>query len=141
MDINFVSRDDSHFEPELYIKILIAICKADKNNGHPEYAYVRTQAKALSIDFDKFWKTVDKTFSIKQIKVSRLTALIIIKDCLQLATLDRNLSLGEKERIYTYAKTFNIPRFDVDYLEKWLCECRILQEKWDKLLSHTHIQL
>ena len=135
MEINFVDLDNEDFDPELYIKILIAVAKADKNNGPKEFAYVENQANRLGIDFAAVWDTTEKTFSISEIKVSRLTAMVIIKDCILLASMDKNFSLAEREKVYTYAEKLDIPRSDVDYIVEWLDDYNILEKKWDRLIS------
>ena len=135
MEINFVDLDNEDFDSELYIKILIAVAKADKNNGPNEFAYVENQANRLGIDFAAVWDTTEKTFSISEIKVSRLTAMVIIKDCILLASMDKNFSLAEREKVYTYAEKLDIPRSDVDYIVEWLDDYNILEKKWDRLIS------
>ena len=47
MDFTFVDGDSKDFDSETYIKILIAIAKADKDNGPREFEYVRKQAQRL----------------------------------------------------------------------------------------------
>ncbi|UCF89743.1 MAG: hypothetical protein JSW39_15690 [Desulfobacterales bacterium] len=135
MEINFVDADTKDFDPELYIQILIAITKADRFNGAPEIRYVQNQAERLSLDFAKFWKTTDKTFAIEGSKVSRQTALVVLKDCIMLASLDKNFSLAEREKVYGYAEKLDIPRSDVDYLEKWLKAYTQLHEKWNSFVA------
>jgi hypothetical protein len=135
MDVNFVDADTKDFDPKLYIKILIAIAKADRFNGPPEIAYVKKQAALLSLDFAQFWNTTEKDFSIDKLRISRVTALVILKDCILLASLDGRYSLAEKEKVYIYAEKLDIPRSDVDYLEKWLNACNLLYGKWQKFVS------
>jgi hypothetical protein len=112
----------------------VAITKADRNNGVPEIRYVKNQADRLGIDFHELWQATDKSFSIDRLKVSRLTALVILKDCIVLATLDRSYSLPEKEKVYTYAEKLDIPRSDVDRVEEWLKEYNRLHERWHQLV-------
>jgi hypothetical protein len=52
--------------------------------------------------------------------------------------MDRNFSLPEREKVYTFAAKLDISRNDVDYLEKCLKEYRALCEKWDGLLAGTY---
>jgi hypothetical protein len=134
MDINFADVNNEDFDPELYIKILIVITKADRNNGAPEIEYIKTKANSLGLDFNKLWNTTDKKFSISRLKVSRFTAFVILKDCIMLANLDKSYSLSEKEKVYTYAQKLDIPRSDVHDIEKWLDEYNVLLHKWDKLV-------
>lgn len=142
MDIHFNDPSANDFDPEHYIKVLITIAKADRFNGSPEYDYVRCQAERIGVDFDNLWQTVDKGFSIRATKVSRLTALTILKDCIYLASMDQNFSLPEKERVYAYAQMLDIPRTDVDLLEEWLEKVRDLQRKWEKLVSgHNYLDM
>jgi hypothetical protein len=129
MDVN-----QEGFDSELYIKILIAITKADKNNGAPEIDFVKSKALALGIDFDKLWQTTDKTFSIQKAKVSRLTAFVILKDCIMLASLDQNYTLDEKERVFAYAEKLDIPRSDVHEISYWLKEYQSLMAQWDQMV-------
>jgi len=135
MDIDYVDANTYDFDARLYLKILVAICKSDPDNGDPEYNYVRRQAVKLGLELDDYWDTTPKTFLTGRLKVSRLTALVIIKDAIVLATLDGHFSLGEKERIYTYAQSFDIPRTDVDSVESLLQEFEGLKSKWDALVS------
>jgi hypothetical protein len=49
--------------------------------------------------------------------------------------MDRNFSLPEKERIYDYAAKLDIPRKDVDALEKLITDYRRIDERWRELVS------
>jgi hypothetical protein len=135
MDFSFIETDDNDFDAQTYIRMLIAIAKADPDNGPPEFAYVRRLAGRLGIDFDLFLKTTDKSYSINKHSISRLTALVIVKDAIMLASLDRNFSLPERQRVYSYAEKLDIPRKDVDALETLVAEYRHLQKKWQTLVA------
>lgn len=135
MDIDYVDANTYDFDARRYLKILVAIAKSDPDNGEPEYNYVRRQAIKLGLDFDEYWDATAKTFLTGRLKVSRLTALVIIKDAIALATLDGHFSLGEKECVYAYAQSFDIPRTDVDKVESLLQEFEDLKSKWDDLVS------
>jgi hypothetical protein len=135
MEINFLNLDNDDFDPELYIKILVAVAKADKNNGQREFDYVANQANRLGIDFTQVWDTTDKTFLISGKDVSRLTALVIIKDCILLASLDGNFSLAERDKVYAYATKLDIPRSDVDHIVEWLGDYDTLEKKWNRLIT------
>jgi hypothetical protein len=130
MHIHSIQSEMPQFDPELYIKILITIAKADRFNGTPEFNYVRSQADRLGVDYFHLYNKVDKTFSFQSGKVPRRTALLILKDCIVLASMDGNFSLAEKEKIYGYAEQLDIPRRDVDQLEKWLEQVRHLEHAW-----------
>jgi hypothetical protein len=69
--------------------------------------------------------------------VTRATALAILRDCIQLASMDRNFTLAEKERIYTYAAKLDVPRSDLDRLERWVAACRDLESQWTALIGDT----
>ncbi len=135
MNICFNHTDTLDFDPVMYIRILVAITKADTSNSTPERDYVKQQASGLPVDFDRIWTDTDKSFEIGQISVSRHTALTILKDCIILAALDGNFSLTEKERVYAYAEKLNIPQRDVHALEKWVDDSRMLMSGWKKLVS------
>jgi uncharacterized tellurite resistance protein B-like protein len=135
MELNFVDADTHDFDPRTYLRILVAIAKADKENGPPEFDYVRRQAERLGLDSGKFFKDTDKTFSIEPQEVSRLTALVILKDAIALASMDGNLSLPERMKIYTYAERLDISRNDVDQLEQLLDEYRRLDGHWRQLVD------
>ena len=135
MEVSFVDLNNEDFDPELYIKMLVAVAKADRNNGPKELKYVENQANRSGIDFATVWDTTDKTFSISGKEVSRLTALVIIKDCILLASIDKNFSLAEREKVYTYAAKLDIPRSDVNYIVEWLDDYNILEKKWNRLIS------
>ena len=138
MDFTFVNRDSIAFDKETYIKILIAIAKADKNNGPPEFEYVRKKAQRLGVDYDRFLASTKKTFDINKQRVSRLTALMVLQDAIMIASMDRNFSLPEREKVYAFAGKLDISRNDVDYLEQCLNEYRALYEKWDRLVAGNH---
>jgi len=135
MDISYVDANTFDFDSRLYLKILVAIAKSDPGNGEPEFNYVKRQAIKLGLEFDEYWDATQKDFITGRLKVSRLTALVIIKDSIALATLDGNFSLGEKERIYNYAQSLDVPRTDVDKIEHLLNEFEDLMAKWDSLVS------
>ena len=135
MDLNFVNADTQDFDPRTYVRILVAIAKADKENGPPEFDYVRRQADRLGLDSEHFFRNTDKSFLIDRQKVGRLTALVILKDAIALASLDGNLSLPERMKIYTYAERLDISRSDVDMLEKLIAEYRQLDIRWEQLVS------
>ena len=135
MDLNFVNADTQDFDPRTYVRILVAIAKADKENGPPEFDYVRRQADRLGLDSEHFFRNTDKSFLIERQKVGRLTALVILKDAIALASLDGNLSLPERMKIYTYAERLDISRSDVDMLEKLIAQYRQLDICWEQLVS------
>ncbi len=135
MDLNFVNAGTRDFDSKTYLKILVAIAKADKDNGPPEFNYVRRQADNLGLDSEHFFQTTDKSFLIERQKVTRLTALVILKDAIALASMDGNFSLPEREKIYTYAEKLDIPRTDVDHLENLIGEFRQLDQRWQQLVS------
>ena len=62
--------------------------------------------------------------------------MVIIKDCILLASMDKNFSLAEREKVYTYAAKLDIPRSDVDYIIEWLDDYNILEKKWNRLISN-----
>ncbi len=134
MDLNFVDADTQDFDPRTYVRILVAIAKADKDNGPQEFEYVRRQAERLGLDSEHFFRNTDKSYLIERQKVSRLTALVILKDAIVLACLDDNLSLPERMKIYTYAESLDITRSDVDVLEKLISEYRQLDTRWRQLV-------
>jgi len=135
MELSFVDADTPDFDPLIYIRILVAIAKADKENGPPEFAFVRRQAERLSLDYDQLLRTTEKDFLIERQKVTRITALVVLKGAIELASMDRNFSLPEKERIYDYAAKLDIPRKDVDALEKLITDYRRIDERWRELVS------
>lgn len=135
MGFNFVDADTIDFDPQTYVRILIAIAKSDPENGPNEFAYVQRQARRLGVDYQHVLDTTDKTYSIKKHIVTRLTALEILKDAIMLASLDRNFSLPERQRIYTYAEKLDVARKDVDYLEMLVKEMRQLNDRWQQLVA------
>lgn len=135
MDITFTDNAPNELEPELYIRILIAVTKADRNNAEPEINHVREQARLLGVNFAQLWQETDKTFDIGKQPASRTTAMLALKDCITIASMDGNFTLAEKERVYNYASKLDIPRRDVDLLEEWLDEYRALKRKWKRLIK------
>jgi hypothetical protein len=49
--------------------------------------------------------------------------------------MDKNFSIGEREKVYTFAAKLDIPRSDVDYIVEWLDDYNVLEKKWDRLIS------
>jgi hypothetical protein len=136
MELNFVDANTEDFDSAIYLKLLVAVAKSDPDNGPPEYNYVKTQANRLGLDIVKFWNDTPKHFLLDGgVRVSRLTALVIIKDSILLAILDGNFSFGEKEKVYRTAEKLDIPRSDVDRVEKWLDAYRQLRRDWDSLVE------
>jgi len=138
MDFTFINRDSTDFDSETYINILIAIAKADKDNGPREFEHIRKQAQRLGVDYKRFLASTEKTFDINKQRVSRLTALVVLKEAIMIASMDRNFSLPEREKVYTFAAKLDISRNDLDYLEKCLKEYRALREKWNGLVAGTY---
>ena len=136
MEIDYVNANDKDFNAELYIRALVAIAKSDRFNGPPEYEYVKNLARRLSVDMVSIWNDTGRNFSIEIRNVSRMTAMLLIKDCIMLASLDGNYSLDEKQRVYGYAEKMDIPRTDVDAIEAWLGEYRKLHTRWEALIAH-----
>lgn len=135
MEIRFEDPLTTDFDPELYVKILIAIAKADPDNGRPEFAFICRRALALEVEFTHWAKCIDKNFSIEATQVSRATALAVLRDCIFLASMDRNYTLAEKERVYTYAARLDVPRSDLDRLERWVADYRELESQWMALVQ------
>jgi tellurite resistance protein len=138
MEIAFVDKVSTDFDSESYIKVLIAIAKSDKDNGPPEFEYIRKKAQRLGVDYEQFLASTEKAFEINKQRVSRTTALLILKDAIMIASMDRNFSLPEREKVYTFAGKLNISRNDVDYLEDCIKEYRTLCEKWDGLVAGNY---
>ena len=90
MDLDFVNTDTKDFDPRTYVRILIAIAKADRDNGPQEFKYVHRQASRLGFDSEHFFRNTDKNFAIEKQKVNRLTAMVILKDAIMLASMDGN---------------------------------------------------
>ena len=135
MDFDFFNIDSSEFDIETYIRMLIAIAKADKDNGPAEFNYVRKKALALGVDYDLFLETTDKDYQLTKKRVSRLTAFMILTDAIVLASMDRNFSLPERQRVYAYAQNLDIPRKDVDELETIVQGFRRLNRQWQSLVK------
>ncbi len=135
MDLSFVDAKTRDFDPRTYLSILVAIAKADKDNGPPEFDFVRRRADSMGLDCDHFFQTIDKSFAIERQKVTRLTALVVLKDAIFLGSLDGNLSLPERGKIYTYAEKLDIARSDVELLEKLVDAYRQLDDRWQQLVA------
>ncbi|MCJ8500560.1 hypothetical protein [Desulfatitalea alkaliphila] len=131
----FVDARTPDFEVDNYLRILVAIAKADRENGPRELAFIKEQARRLGADAELFIQHTDKHFGIEKQKVSRLTALMILRDAIVLASLDRNFSLPERQRVYAYAEKLDVPRKDVDRLEALVADHRVLAERWRQLVA------
>ncbi len=123
------------FDRETYVKILIAIARADKENGLSEYRYIRKQAIQLGVDYEQVLRNTDKNFEIGTQRVSRFTALRVLKDAIMIASMDENVTLPEKQKLYTYAEKLDIPRTDVDDLEVLVGQLKALDQRWRELVA------
>jgi len=137
MDKSFVNTHSASFDPEIYVKILIAIAKADRDNGPMEFDYVRKQAQRLGLDYEQLLTSTDSLFDMEKQRVSRLTAFVVLRDAIMLASRDRHFSLPEREKIYTFAARMDISRRDVDSLEEWIKGYRELRVEWEGLVAET----
>jgi hypothetical protein len=135
MELSFLNRETADFDGHSYIRMLIAIAKSDPDNGAPEFEFVRRQTRHLGLDFDGLMATTDKSFVIAKQKVTRLTALAVLKDAILLASRDRNFSLPEKQRVYSYAEKLDVSRADVDALETLIDDYRKLNHRWQQLVT------
>lgn len=119
--------------------MLITIARADKDNGPQEYRFIRKQAIAMGVNYEKTLRETDKDFDIGTHKVSRLTAMRVLKDAIMIASMDGNFSLPEKQKVYSYAEKLDIPRSDVDQLEALVGELKTLDQRWKDLVAgHPH---
>jgi hypothetical protein len=135
MNFNSVGADTPGFDSATYLRMLVAIAKADKDNGPPEYAFVRRQARRIGLDYELYLNSTDKNYIVEKQKVTRLTALSVIRDAILLASLDHNFTLAEKQRIYGYAEKLDVTRREVDALEVILKEFRQLNDRWRQLVQ------
>ena len=69
--------------------------------------------------------------------VSRLTALVIVKDSILLGhPWDGNFLPGwKRKKVYRNADKLDVPRSDVDRVEQWLDAFRALRRDWDDLAT------
>jgi len=131
-------KNAASFDRETYVKMLITIARADKENGPPEYRFIRKQAIQMGVNYEKVLRETDPDFDIGTHKVSRLTAMRVLKDAIMIASMDGNFTLPEKQKVYTYAERLDIPRTDVDTLEVLVGELKTLDERWKDLVAgHT----
>lgn len=128
-------RSSAVFDRETYVKILIAIARADKKNGPPEYRFIRKQAIHLGVNYEQLLRDTDRDFEIGTHNVSRLTALRVLKDAIMIASMDGNFTLPEKQKLYTYAEKLDIPRTDVDELEILAGQLKALDLRWKELVA------
>ena len=135
MEISFINEEQEDLNPERYIRLLVAVAKSDPDNGPPEYQYVRNQANTLGVDLVSLWNDTPKHYLLSPIQVSRRVALVIIKDCIMLASLDGNFSLGEKEKVYKFAERLDVTRSDVDNVVAWIAAYGRLRDQWNAMVQ------
>jgi uncharacterized tellurite resistance protein B-like protein len=128
-------RPTNVFDRETYVKMLISIARADKDNSLPEYRFIRKQAIHLGVNYEQVLKDTDRDFEIGTHQVSRMTALRVLKDAIMIASMDGNFSLPEKQKLYTYAEKLDIPRTDVDDLETLVGQLKELDQRWKELVA------
>jgi len=122
-------------DAETYLRVLIAVAKADRSNGAQEEEYIGTRARRLGIELQPLWRSTEKEFTADLPRVSRQTALVLIKDCINLASLDRNYTLFEKSKIYELAERLGIPRSDVERVREWVEANHQLLLKWEQIVQ------
>jgi len=135
MNIEFAEHRHKDFNAELYIRILVSIVKADRDNGIVEFDFVRRRAEHFALDMKELWESTGKNFSVNALPLSRLTALSIIRDCIYLANMDGSYSLGEKEKVYSYAEKMDVTRTDVDQVEGMVNSYKDLHASWEQLVA------
>ena len=128
-------KSPTDFDCQTYLQMLITIARADRENGPAEYAYIRKQAIEMGVDYEQVLRLTDSQFVIGAQKISRLTALRVLKDAIMIASMDGNFTLPEKQKVYTYAERLDIPRVDVDELETLVAEMRALDKRWNELVA------
>lgn len=128
-------KSTTEFDRDTYVKMLISIARADKKNGLPEYRFIRKQAIQLGVDYEQVLRDTDKDFEIGTHKVSRLTALRVLKDAIIIASMDGYFTLPEKHKLYTYAEKLDIPRTDVDEVETLVVQLKELDQRWKELVA------
>jgi hypothetical protein len=93
----------------------------------------------MGVNYENILHSTNKDFNIGTHKVSRLTALRVLKDAIVIASMDGNFSLPEKQKVYTYAEKLDIPRTDVDELEVLVGDLKALDQRWKDLVAgHVH---
>lgn len=137
MEISFVNETQDDLDAESYIRLLVAVAKSDPANGPPEYQYVKRQANSLGIDIIPLWNDTSRHYLLSPIQTSRRVALVIIKDCIMLASLDGHFSMGERERVYRFAERLDVTRADVDAVMSWLCDYEQLRRQWLALTEQS----
>ena len=137
MEISFVNENQNDLDAQGYIRLLVAVAKSDPANGPPEYEYVKKQANSLGVDIVPIWNDTSKHYLLSAIAVSRRVALVIIKDCIMLASLDGNFSIGERERVYRFAERLDVTRADVDAVTAWLEDYDKLRRRWTALTERA----
>jgi hypothetical protein len=129
------TKSSDSFDRETYVQMLITIARADKENGPPEYRFIRKQAIQMGVNYEKVLHETAPDFDIGTHKVSRLTAMRVLKDAIMIASMDGNFTLPEKQKVYTYAERLDIPRTDVDTLEVLVGELKALDQRWKELVA------
>jgi hypothetical protein len=133
MELNWdrISQQDG----EQYLRILISVAKSDPENGPKELAFIKHRAVQLGLDAQSLWASTDRHFSIPPRQVSRRTALVAIKDCIHMASLNHDFALFEKSKIYELAEKIGIPRSDVERVRQWVESLLRLHAEWDQIVS------
>lgn len=125
----------SHQDAESYLRILISVAKSDPKNGPQELAFIKHRADQLGLDGQSLWADTDPHFTIEPKQISRHTALMAIKDCIHLASIDHDYALFEKAKIYELAETMGVPRRDLERIRQWVKQLLRLHAEWDQIVS------
>jgi len=111
----------SELERELYLRTIINVALSDGFISEEEKEFIFLQSKILNINVETLLKNPDSNLDfLKKHKLSKITAMTIIRDCIFLGHLDKNYSDSEKERVRSITKYLGLHDDEVVMVEKWM---------------------
>lgn len=120
-----------------FMRAIIRVAKCDKVITEEEKALVKESVDAIALP-ETYKNIIDETWDEDQISIHFETTkekLYTLIQLVQLAWVDGNYALKEKEEIHLIAQEIGISLQSIDIIEQWVHEGIIWANKGEKLLD------
>jgi tellurite resistance protein len=103
-----------------------------------EKEFIETQAQLFSIDTTPYWEDTDDDISfLRNVEMSRMNRLAIVRDCIVLGYIDGDFNEKERAKVIKIASYLKLSESDVENLENWLKELWAVLEKGKRLFMDS----
>ena len=127
------------FDATAYLKALIAVALADGGMAPEELNFIEVQAKLLAQDLDHLLQEPSQSLKAQAHRLSPKTKMIIIRDCISMAHMDKDYAASERERILEIARDLGLGPEEVIKWEDWLSDYWAILDRGDQLMEGTFL--